>query len=265
METFWQQLWHQVPNNRLKPQIGQVIDWVLPVRCASCGEIVGAGGAVCGRCWSKLTFLSEPCCRCCGLPFEYQDADVGQGLCAICYAKPPHYSHVRSCLAYDEASRGMVLSFKNGDRLDLTNAFVQWLQRAGHELLETADVIVPVPLNRWRLLKRRYNQAAELARNLAQVSGKNFQPHWLTRPRPGGSQEGKNFSQRHDQVRKAFVVPDQHAQSLAGKTILVIDDVFTTGATLDAVARCLIKAGAANVMGLTVARVVRSTDPTQLD
>ncbi len=159
---------------------------MLPPRCLACGEEVDAPHGLCAACWRNLTFLGEPCCACCGLPFAYEQ---GAGaLCGACMRAPPAYDFARSALRYDEGSRGLVLGFKHGDRLHGTPAFGDWMRRAAGDLLAEADLLMPVPLHWLRLLRRRYNQAALLAYAIGKASGTKVAPDWLQRRRRTPSQ-----------------------------------------------------------------------------
>ncbi len=164
----------------------------------------------------------------------------------------------RAIMRYDEASKQPILALKHADRLDLVPGFAQWLSRSGRELIAQADVIVPVPLHPRRLWTRRYNQASELARVLAQMNRKPFAPLALLRARRTPSQgDMASARARRRNVRGAFVVPRGRAGAFQGKTVLLVDDVLTTGATVEACARALKRAGAAKVLVLALARVVR--------
>jgi ComF family protein len=217
---------------------------------------VGDSG-FCAACWNDITFLDGPLCACCGTPFP---VDPGPGtLCAACLTRPPAFERARAILAYDPKSRGPILALKHADRLDLVPGFAHWLERAGAGLLAECDLIVPVPLHRRRLWVRRYNQAAELARALARRSGKPTDPLALTRSRPTRSQgEMTSAKARRRNVLRAFSVPQP--AKVAGRAILLVDDVLTTGATADAASRALKRAGAAKVFVLALARVVRATE-----
>jgi ComF family protein len=232
-----------------------VLDLVYPPLCIACRAQVAESGALCAECWQKIRFLDGPMCACCGLPFDF---DPGPGtLCAGCLARPPAFDTARAVMRYDETSRGPILALKHGDRLDLSPAFARWLDRGGRSLIDAADVIVPVPLHPVRLWSRRYNQSAELARALARMSGKPAEFLALARSRATPSQGAMRTAKaRRRNMLGAFKV--RHKSAIAARNILLIDDVLTTGATVDACARALKRAGAAKVLVLALARVVRS-------
>ena len=182
----------------------------------------------------------------------------GENLCAACLAKPPAFDSARAIMAYDEKSRGAILGLKHADRLDLVPGFARWLGRAGRSLLTECDLVVPVPLHPSRLWQRRYNQSAEMARRLARDWGLVFDPV-LVRSRATPSQGAMAIRQgAPPQCQRAFQVPDP--ARVAGKTVLLLDDVMTTGATVEACARALKRAGAASVHVLVLARVVKAPD-----
>src|ERR687891_894969 len=153
------------------------LDLVLPPRCLGCGTGVEAPGRLCSTCWSKLTFLGPPQCRLCGYPLPHALPEAP--LCGACAADPPGYDRARAALRYDDGSRGLILAFKHADRTDTAPAFGRWLARAGGDLLADADLVAPVPLHRWRLLRRGYNQAALLATALTRDVGAVLVPHLL--------------------------------------------------------------------------------------
>jgi ComF family protein len=233
-----------------------ILDLLFPPLCMACRVPVAAPG-LCGPCWSGVTFLDGPACGRCGLPFPVALGE--ESLCAACLARPPAFDSARAILAYDEKSRGAILALKHADRLDLVPGFARWLARAGRQALARGEVIVPVPLHRVRLWRRRYNQAAELARRLGREQGIGVAPLALVRTRSTQSQ-GVMVSARarRRNVLGAFRVPDP--AFVAGRRVLLVDDVMTTGATAEACARALRRAGAAEVHVLALARVVRATD-----
>ncbi len=205
--------------------------------------------------WTDVTFLDEPCCFICGYPFEF---DSGAGtICAYCTANPPRFDHCRSAVTYDAASRAAILAFKHGGRMQNLDRFARQLRRAGRIYWDQADYLVPVPLHPKRLLKRKFNQAALLARALSEYVDAAYDPDILYRHKNTASQGLQTPKGRFRNVRNAFSLRDNAAAIIDGKTIVIIDDVYTTGATLGACASALKKAGAAQVFTLTLSRVVR--------
>ncbi|MBI1205935.1 MAG: ComF family protein [Azospirillum sp.] len=245
-------------------RIAQIaLDLVLPPRCLWCGQAVGRQGGICPLCWSRLSFIGSPCCDCCGLPFPHDLADDADGtvfdglLCGACTKQRPPYHRARAVLVYDDASRPLVLGLKHGDRTYSAGTFGAWLARAGAELLVGADFLVPVPLHRWRLFRRRYNQSALLAIAAGEKAGVTVEADLLVRSRATRSQGGLDRSGRHRNVRGAFRLRRGAAPLIKGAHLVVIDDVLTTGATVEECARLLLAAGAGRVDVLTLARVVR--------
>jgi len=232
------------------------LDLLFPPLCIGCRAPVADAG-FCAACWSGLTFLDGPGCSCCGLPFPV--ALEGENLCAACLVRPPAFDRARDILAYDDNSRGAILALKHADRLELVPGFARWLGRTGQELIAQSDVIIPVPLHRSRLWQRRYNQSAELARRLARDFKRDFDPFALVRSRATPSQGAMASAKaRRRNVLSAFKVPDPGR--VAAKRVLLLDDVLTTGATAEACARALKRAGAAHIHVLALARVVKATD-----
>jgi ComF family protein len=230
------------------------LDLALPPRCVGCGARVDAAGLACAACWSKLNFIAPPLCGSCGAPFEF--ATEGERRCASCYAEPRSYDRARAAVIYDEGSRGLILGFKHGDRLHAAPAFGAWLARAGAELLADCDIVTPVPLHRWRLLRRRYNQAALIAGHAARLAGVRHLPDLLERHRATPSQGELGASARRRNVAGAFRLNPRLAGQVKGARIVLVDDVLTTGATVSACARVLRRGGAARIDVLTLARVV---------
>jgi ComF family protein len=241
----------------LRRAAGRMLDAVLPPRCLKCGAAVDAQGGICPTCWSGLRFISAPACACCGLPFEF---DQGPGaLCGGCTANPPVFDRARAVFRYDEASRDLILAFKHADRTSSAPAFAAWLARAGTDLLADCDLIAPVPLHWSRLFARRYNQAALLALALGRLSGKPVVPDLLVRRRATVKQGHLGRLARARNVAGAFALHPRRSQLAAGKRVLLIDDVVTTGATVTGCARALRREGdAVGVDVLSLARVIAS-------
>lgn len=231
------------------------LDLVLPPLCLMCKAVVSEPGSLCAPCWSQMTFLEAPLCAACGHPF---DIDLGpDALCGPCIEDPFPFRRARAVFRYDSASKALILRFKHADRLEGAPAFARWMARAGGALLAQSDVIVPVPLHRWRLWSRRYNQAAVLALALGKLCGPPVETSALIRHKKTRSQGRMGRTDRAHNVRGAFAVPEGAAAKITGKTVLLIDDVMTTGATLAACTDALKKAGAAHVDVLTLGRVVK--------
>ena len=236
---------------RLAALAETALSLVLPPRCPGCGTVVAADATFCASCWSELTFITEPMCPRCGEPSPVDTA----GPCFACNKRPPRYTAARAAIAYDDGARRIVLGLKHADAPHLARAMAAQMARAGSAWLGPGSLIVPVPLHRWRLWRRGYNQAALIARVLARRTGAKLDLDALTRTRATASSGGLGRAERFDNVAAAFV-PRRGAR-LAGRDIVLVDDVLTSGATADACADALVAAGAATVRVLTFARVVR--------
>lgn len=241
------------PTRQLANLWNATLNLLLPPRCAGSGRVVDAPGMLSPAFWSTLSFIENPFCDTCGTPFGF--GAVAGTLCAECIDDAPEFTRARSAVVYNEASRKLVIDFKYGDRLHAVQTFTPWLARAGAALLADADLIVPVPLHYRRLWQRRFNQSAILGEALAKRTGIDFLPDALLRQRHTEKQKGLSRKERHENVRGAFAVNENAA--LRDKTIVLVDDVYTSGATLNECARVLKKAGAAQVYVLTIARVTR--------
>jgi ComF family protein len=232
----------------------RVLDIVLPPRCLSCGGSVGEHGQLCASCWAEVSFIAPPVCAACGTPFAF---DGGPGaLCGACIAARPPYGRARAVMRYDDGARALLLGFKHADRTDRAPALARWMARAGPELLAEADVIVPVPLHRWRLLHRRFNQSALLAHALGRIAGTPVAAGLLCRRRNTPPQGTLTRAQREDNVSGAFQVRAGQAVRVAGRRVLLVDDVLTTGATATACTEALLEAGARRVDLLMLARTL---------
>jgi ComF family protein len=238
----------------LRSGAAKALDLVLPPRPLD--EIARMGVQCRGLtadAWSRIRFIDAPSCDGCGAPFDY---DLGGGArCPSCLAHPPAFDHARAACLYDDASRDLILKLKHADRTDLAGVFARWLARASGDIVGELDAVVPVPLHRFRLIKRRYNQAAEIARPLARATGLAYWPGAIGRPKVTPSQSGKSAKGRRRNVAGAFAVPADWRPKVVGARLLLVDDVLTTGATLEGCARALKSAGAARVDAAVIARV----------
>jgi ComF family protein len=227
---------------------------VYPPTCIACGAATGEPHTLCARCWSAVRFIERPYCERLGTPFE---VDLGVALLSpAAVADPPVFARARAVARYDDTARDLVHRLKYGDRPELARALGAMMARAGAELLIDADVIVPVPLHRARLWWRRFNQAMALAGAVSRASGVPCDPFLLARVKRTRSQVGLTRAQRGDNLQGAFRVPAGAKPHVAGKRVLLVDDVVTTGATANACSRALLRAGAETVDVLSFARVV---------
>jgi ComF family protein len=233
------------------------LDLLLPPRALDEGAGKGEDGGVqwrglTPRAWGRIAFISPPACDGCGAPFEH---DQGPGArCAACAGRHSAIDHVRAACVYDDQVSGLILAFKHADRTDLAGLFARWIARAAADLLPALDGVVPVPLHPTRLLRRRYNQAAEIARPLARQAGLAYLPDALVRRRATGTQGGKSGEARRRNVEGAFAASPAWRRRLTGRRLLLIDDVLTTGATAEGCAQALKAAGAARVDIAAIAR-----------
>ncbi|MEM9317684.1 MAG: ComF family protein [Pseudomonadota bacterium] len=232
---------------------------VFPPECLSCGALVDQEFALCAPCWAETPFILGASCDHCGAALPGQAEPGAALICDDCRAIPRPWARGRAVLEYHGKARKLVLGLKHGDRADIARAAGPWLARAGADLIKPDTVIVPVPLYRGRLWRRRYNQSALLAQSLARVSGAEAMVDALARPRATPSLDGKRRDERFEILDGAIEVNAKRALALVGRDVLLVDDVMTSGATLAACARALIAAQVANVFVIVLARVSKST------
>lgn len=231
-----------------------VLDQLYPPVCAGCGAPLLHGDVLCSACFSQLQPITDPLCPVLGLPF---DADLGEGaLSAEAIADPPPFDRARAAIVYGPMAGTLVSHLKYGDRPELARLCARLMAGAGHALLAERPVLVPVPLHRKRLRFRRYNQSLLLAQELARLTGLVVDPHLVRRHRLTRQQVGLSGDARNRNVQGAFVAHPDLPRRLGGRPVVIIDDVYTTGATVKAVTRALKRGGAERVDVLTFARVV---------
>lgn len=232
------------------------VDALLPPQCMLCTAQVDEPGRLCVDCWPSIGFIAEPCCPTCGTPHA---VPVPAGLlCGACLKEAPPFARARAVFLYGGGGRDLVLRFKRGDRTDLAPGLAALMRQAGAPLLAECDAILPVPLHRWRLWRRRFNQSALLAQALGGMTGRPVMLELLQRRRATRSLGRLNRAARKRELAGAIGVDPGQAGAIRGRRLLLVDDVFTTGATVNACCRALLRAGAAEVTVLTLARVVRA-------
>ncbi len=229
---------------------------ILPHRCARCSTVLASGPGFCAACWGAIDWLDGPACARCDMPLPQEQHEGA--LCGGCELKPPPYARVHAALAYGRAARQLVIRFKYGRRIGTASLLAKLMARRlpGHELGAPVPLLVPVPLTRARLWRRGFNQALLLAEELAKLRGGEVARDLLQRRGDRGSQRGLTRAARAQRLRGAFQVEPKARDRLRGLTVLLIDDVFTSGATADAAARALRRAGAARVEVVVFARVL---------
>ena len=231
---------------------------VFPPRCIACGEEVGSDFGLCLSCWEQTSFATGTVCDACGVPLPGADGGGEAVLCDDCLTHPRPWTRGRTAMMYSGVGRDLVLAFKHADRLDLVRPMAGWMAGAARPLLTSETLIAPVPLHRWRLLRRKYNQSALLSRALARITGHEGCVDLFTRTRNTASQKGHDRAARLANLADSICVSPARGDLIVARAVLIVDDVMTSGATLGAVTQAAMQAGAARVDVMTLARVAKA-------
>lgn len=231
-----------------------VIRAIYPAQCVACDALTEAEHGLCGACWRDTWFIHGTCCDTCGMPLPGE----GTGLqCDDCMVIARPWDKGRAALVYKDVGRRLALGLKHGDRLDLVPSLATWMAHAGRPLLTPDTLLVPVPLHWTRLLKRRYNQAAELAKGVGRITGAEVRADALHRPKRTRALDGHNRDARFAALEGAIVSHPRRAAFLKDRDVVIVDDVMTSGATFAASSEACLNAGARSVCVLALARVVK--------
>lgn len=245
-------------NRVLRAALQTGLDMIYPARCLSCGVVVDGPLGLCGSCWPKTPFIGGTVCDACGVPLP-GDSPHDVVHCDECLSAPREWDQGRAVLLYRDLARKLVLGFKHGDKVELAQPAGTWLAQAAEPMLDPDTLIVPIPLHWRRMMKRRYNQSALLAKAMAQASGHQAALDLLVRTRPTVPLDGKNRAERAEVLEDALEVRRGRRHQVAGRSVLLVDDVLTSGATFTAATRACRAAGAARVCVIALARVAPDT------
>ena len=238
--------------------IQTAVDLMYPPRCVGCGVLVQSAFGLCGPCWRATPFIEGLVCDFCGVPI-HGAADGETLACEDCHRTPRTWIKGRTAMLYRDKGRQMILRFKHGDRTDIARPAGHWLKRIAKPLLQADTVIVPVPLHRLRMLKRRYNQSALLATGLGEATQRPLCLDLLVRRRATDSLNGKSVQERAATLEGAIVFNPRRKARIAGRHVLLVDDVMTSGSTFEACTRACLDAGARAVSVVALARVSKET------
>ena len=234
---------------------------IYPPQCIACGTAVDATGALCPECWRDCDFITGCACDLCGVPLPGLAGQQENGAdlrCDDCLTAPPPWQRGRAALVYGDVGRALALSLKHADRPDLAEPLGAWLSNAASALIAPGMIVAPIPLHPTRMMKRRYNQAALLSDRLARAHGLTHLPGLLRRIRATGAQDHRSHAERHRNLEGAIAVAPRHRDRIAGRPVLLVDDVMASGATLDAASRALAAARAGPVSVAVLARAVKT-------
>ena len=239
-------------------QLQTAVGLIYPPVCLGCNQPVDKTAGLCGPCWRETAFIGGTVCDRCGVPLPGNDVSE-MAHCDACMTDPPPWVQGRSALLYRGIGRKIVLGLKHGDRQEIARPAALWMARAVAKTLPEDTLIAPVPLHWLRLVKRRYNQSALLGKALARETGQSWCPDLLQRLRRTQPLEGKTRAERFAMLEGAITVHPKRAERLQGRSVLIVDDVMTSGATLCSAAKACIDAGAGSIRVVTLARVAKDT------
>lgn len=231
---------------------------VLPPRCICCGSAVASDFGLCPDCWADAGFIMGVSCDACGVPLPGQVGEGDHAICDDCMHTQHPWTHGRAAMRYGGSARKMILGLKHGDRLDLVRPLGGWLARSVTDIITPQMIVAPVPLHRTRLLKRKYNQAALLGRGVAKAHGLRLVPDLLIRYRATPPQEGRSKEARLENIKNSIRINPRYGNILRNMTVLLVDDVMTSGATFTVCATALREAGASEVRIAALARVANN-------
>ena len=237
----------------IKKNIKVIIDLIFPKKCIICDKH-DCQNEICTECWVKIKFISQPSCFICSTPFLYEEEK--EAICAPCIVNKPNYDRAIAILEYDDASKKIIHKFKYNDQLHILNYIVNLMTNIGKEIFNNIDMIAPVPIHKYKLLKRGYNQSALIAMNIASRKNLPYLPQLLIKSKNTIAQTGLKKSQRISNISNSFKLNHKFYANLAGKNILLIDDVITTGSTINECSRVLKKEGANKIFVLTLAKKI---------
>lgn len=230
-----------------------LLNLLFPRKCSIC-ESYSSESEVCSECWSNCNFITKPYCNICSHPFAYENDP--KAICGACIAAKPKYDKAISVFQYDDYSKKIIHKFKYQDQLHVLNYFVRLMLNMGKEVIDQSDIVIPVAMHKYKLLKRGYNQAALLAMRIATEKKIKYLPQALIKNNNSQAQAGLKKDERLLNIKNSFELNPKYKEFLKGKRILLVDDVITTGATILECCKTLTKAKPDKIFVLTLAKRV---------